>query len=235
MKIVIITPLEAHHKYIISEISKKFKEIYIVNDTKKIKPRFNTNYKNLVLQKNYEKKLWTKKNNSLSKGLNKIKIHDVNLKKNIIKIQKLRPNLIITSGAIKLNKNFLKKFKDIKIINLHGGDPNYYRGLDSLMWAIYHNDFKKLKVSMHYVKEKLDCGDIIDIKKIKIHRNMKFYQLRAENVENTKKMLLTYLQKIFNNKKIKIRKNKLGKYYSFMPSILKDIVERKFNNYTKKL
>ncbi len=235
MKIVVITPLEAHHKYIISEINEKFKQIYIINDTKIIKPKFNTNYKNLILQKNYEKKLWLKKTYNLSKRLNKIKIHDVNLKKNIIRIQKLKPNLIITSGAIKLDENFLKKFKDIKIINLHGGDPNYYRGLDSLMWAIYHNDFTKLKVSLHFVKEKLDCGDIIDIKKIKIHRNMKFYQLRAKNVETTKKMLLTYLQKILNNKKIKIKKNKFGKYYSFMPSALKDIVERKFNNYTKKL
>ena len=40
---------------------------------------------------------------------------------------------------------------------------------------------------------------------------------------------------VINNKKILTKKNKQGKYYSFMPSVLKDIVEKKFNNFTKKL
>lgn len=235
MKIAVVTPLENHHKYIITEIHKRYKKLFVINDRKRIKPKFNINLKNIILQRKYEKKLWFKKTLKFSKQIKTIKINNVNLEKNIIKIKKLKPDLLITSGAIKLSGNFLKKFKDIKIVNLHGGDPNYYRGLDSLSWAIYHNDFANLKVSMHYVNEKLDCGNIIDIKKIRIFKNMKFYQLRAENVETTKKMLLVYLQKISKNKRIKPKKNKFGKYYSFMPSILKDIVERKFNNYTKRL
>ena len=235
MKIAIITVFESHHKYIISELYKKFKEIIVIRDSKKVKPKFSTSYKNIVLQKNYEKKLWFSKIFKFPKDLKIIKIYDANSKKNIIRIKKLNPSLLITSGSIKLSKNFLKSFKKIKIVNLHGGDPNHYRGLDSLLWAIYHNDYNNLKVSMHYVNEKLDCGNIIDIKNIKIFKNMKFYQLRAENVEITKKILLNYLSKFLKKKKIQIKRNKLGKYYSFMPSKLKDIVERKFNNFTKNL
>ena len=47
MKIVIITPLEKHHEYIISEIYKKYKNIIVIKDDKKIKSKFNTKYKNI--------------------------------------------------------------------------------------------------------------------------------------------------------------------------------------------
>jgi len=235
MKIVIITPLENHHKYIINEIYKKFKNIVVIKDTKKIKSKFNTRYKNTKLQKNYEKKLWFNKEFIFPKKLKIIKINDINNKNNINKIDKLKPSILISSGAIKLSKEFIYNFKKIKIVNLHGGDPDYYRGLDSLLWAIYHNEFENLKVSIHYVDEKLDCGKIIDKQKIKLFKNMKLYQLRSRNVEMTKKILINYLTKLNKKKIISSKKNKYGKYYSFMPSVLKDIVEKKFNNFTKKL
>ena len=64
---------------------------------------------------------------------------------------------------------------------------------------------------------------------------MRLYQLRKSNVELTIKLLLRFLKKILNKKKILTKRNKKGKYYSFMPSVLKDIVEKKFNNFTKNL
>ena len=71
MKIVIITPLEKHHEYIISEIYKKYKNIIVIKDDKKIKSKFNTKYKNINLQKNYGKGY------ALRKGV-------INAKKNFI-------------------------------------------------------------------------------------------------------------------------------------------------------
>jgi len=235
MKIVIITPLEKHHEYIISEIYKKYKNIIVIKDDKKIKSKFNTKYKNINLQKNYENKTWFEKKFIFPKEIKIIKIRDVNKKENINKIYTLKPSLLISSGAIRLSKNFINKFKKIKIVNLHGGDPDHYRGLDSLLWAIYHNEYHNLKVSIHYVDKKLDSGKIIEKQKIKLFRNMKLYQLRKSNVESTKKILLNYLSRFSNNKKILTKKNKQGKYYSFMPTALKDIVEKKFNNFAKKL
>lgn len=235
MRIVIITPLEKHHEYIISEIYKIYKNIIVIKDDKKIKSIFNTKYKNIKVQKNYENKIWFKKKFIFPKEIKIIKINDANKNKNINKIYDLKPTLLITSGANKLTKNFIYKFQKIKIVNLHGGDPDYYRGLDSLLWAIYHNEFHNLKVAIHFVDQKLDCGKIIAIEKIKLFKGMKLYQLRRSNVELTKKILLSFLSKFLNKKKILTKKNKQGKYYSFMPSVLKDIVEKKFNNFTKKL
>ena len=60
MKIGIITPLESHHRYLIKEIYKKYKNIIIIKDKKKIKPPFKNNYINLKKQENYESERWFK-------------------------------------------------------------------------------------------------------------------------------------------------------------------------------
>ena len=64
---------------------------------------------------------------------------------------------------------------------------------------------------------------------------MKLYQLRSKNAEIAQKILSNYLFKFNKNKKIFSKSNKFGRYYSFMPSSLKSIVEKKFINFTKKL
>ena len=235
MKIIIISPLDNHHKYIISEIYKKHKNIIVAKDSKRIKAKFDTRYKNEYLQNNFENKIWFKKNFVFPKDIKVLKLFDINNKININKIVKLKPFLIITSGAIKLNNNFINEFKKTKIVNLHGGDPEFYRGLDSLFWAIYHNEYHNLKVAIHYVDKKKNKVNIIEKQKNKIIKKMSHYQLRKSNVELTIKLLLRFLKKILNKKKILTIRNKKGKYYSFMPSVLKDIVEKKFNNFTKNL
>lgn len=232
MKLIFVTPLDLHHKFIISRIFNRFKKINILRDKKKIKPKFSTIFSSKKKQNLYEKKLWLKKKIKLPKVID---IEDVNKIINIKKIKQLKPEVIVTLGSIKLSSNFLKNFTNIKIVNLHGGNPNYYRGLDSHYWAIYHNDFKNLKVCLHFVSNKLDTGKIIQIKNIKLFKNMKLYQLRSKNAEIAVKILLKFLKNIFNKKKIILKNNNSGRYYSFMPTSIKKIVENKFNNFTKKI
>ena len=37
----------------------------------------------------------------------------------------------------------------------------YYRGLDSDLWAIYHRDYKNIGVTIHMVDSELDTGEIL--------------------------------------------------------------------------
>ena len=225
MKIIFITSLDLHHKFIISKIYDKFKNIKIFKDKEKIKSKFNTSFTLLKKQSLYEKKLWLKKKIKLPEV---ISIKNANKISNIKKIKKLKPQIIVALGAIKLNKNFIKNFKKIKIINLHGGNPNYYRGLDSHYWAIYHNDFKNLQVCLHFIENKLDTGKIIQIKKIKLFKNMKLHQLRSKNAEIAEEILSKFLTNILSKKRIMLKKNYSGRYYSFMPTPIKKI--RRFGN-----
>ena len=232
MKIIFITSLDLHHRFIISKIYNKFKNIEIFKDKKKIKPKFNTKSPIIKRQALYEKKIWSKKKLKLPKNIN---IKDANKTSNIKKIKKLKPQIIVTLGAIKLNSNFIKNFKRIKIVNLHGGNPNYYRGLDSHYWAIYHNDFQNLQVCLHFIENKLDTGKIIQIKKIQLFKNMKLHQLRSKNAEIAQEILFKFLTNTSSKKKIILKKNNSGIYSSFMPAPIKKIIENKFNNFVQKL
>ena len=121
-------------------------------------------------------------------------------------------------------------------MNLHGGDLNRYRGLDSHMWSIYHNDFKSLITTLHFVKRKIDSGNIIFKKKIVINNKTKFESLRALNTVNCVKLVLKYLILLKKNKYIKNKKlNLLGRYYSAIPNVLIDRCIKNFKKNKKKI
>ena len=46
------------------------------------------------------------------------------------------------------------------IINCHAGKLPFYRGRNILNWVLI-NDEKKFGITVHYIDEKIDCGDII--------------------------------------------------------------------------
>ena len=75
------------------------------------------------------------------------------------KIEELNPDMVIIFGTSKVSPNIISIPTKL-CLNLHGGAPEYYRGLDSHLWAIYHNDFENLITTMHFEPE-LDSGRII--------------------------------------------------------------------------
>ena len=68
-----------------------------------------------------------------------------------------------------------------RIFNLHGADPENYRGLDTHLWAIYHKDFSGLITTLHHLDTGLDTGDIVLQSAIPIHQKIKLHELRAAN------------------------------------------------------
>ena len=67
-------------------------------------------------------------------------------------------DLVICSGfTSKLNSDFLDKYS---VINIHYSLLPAYRGLHSTVWALL-NDEKSLGLSIHYMNEYFDDGDII--------------------------------------------------------------------------
>ena len=122
------------------------------------------------------------------------------------------------------------------MINLHGGDPESYRGLDSHMWAIYHKEFHELITTIHRVNPTLDDGDYLFKLPVILKPNMPITHLRKSNTETCLNLALMALDsykrfgKFFSNK----QKTK-GKYYSFIPSELKSICIPIFENYTSNL
>ena len=124
-------------------------------------------------------------------------------------------------GTRKINNNLLFQLP-FNTFNLHGGDPNYYRGLDSHLWSIWHLDTNGLKVCLHKLTPTLDDGDIFMMLPLNI-KSIKFlYQFRSINTDLCVQLSLNLLDFLISEKKLKCNpQNKIGRYYTHMPSVLK--------------
>ena len=122
---------------------------YIVSNKKKIK--------GLIFSKKYniEAKVYEYKNKN-------------NIEIEILKDLKKRSiNLICLAGFMKiLSNNFIKKFNG-KILNIHPSLLPKYKGLDTHVRVIKNKE-KYSGCTVHFVNSKLDSGEIILQKKVKI-------------------------------------------------------------------
>lgn len=225
MKVAIFTTLTTHHNFFLEQICKFQNPELIIYDTKKVLFNFTTYHLFEKKRQAYEKKFIKKK-----KFINAFKVYNINSKKveNFLSFYKI--DYIFVFGANKIKRNIISKFKN-KIFNFHGGNPEEYRGLDSSLWSIYHNDIKNICTCLHKIEENYDTGSIIYIKKINLNKINRLYKLRLENTLNC----IEFYKKLINNlkksKKILSKKqSKIGRYYSAMPTALKEICNQKYIN-----
>jgi phosphoribosylglycinamide formyltransferase 1 len=119
-------------------------------------------------------------NNYKAKGLKYANIYKIKKKvfhfkntlseKKVIKeLKKSDINLICLAGFMKiLSKSFIKNFKG-KILNIHPSLLPKYKGLNTHERAIKNKD-KYSGCTVHFVNSRLDSGEIINQKKIRIKK-----------------------------------------------------------------
>jgi len=237
MKLVIFTTQTPHHTYFVNELNKVYKINTVVLETEGARAPFNTTAKFEKKIVNYEINEWFAGNNvQISDIVKTYSTPDINSTTTIDKLKQLSPDLTIVFGARKLSRSLIEVCGYGRIINLHGGNPEKYRGLDSLYWSIYHNDFSELVTTLHQINTELDDGDIIRISKIPIIKEMELYELRRFNTELCVKMVISALTDFLRfGHFISKPQSEKGRYYSFMPSCLKEICCKKFKKFTEKL
>ena len=87
-------------------------------------------------------------------------LKNVNREDSLLKIQKYDCDLLV---SMSFNQIFRKEIIDLtkyKIINCHAGKLPFYRGRNILNWVLI-NDEKEFGITVHYVDEGIDTGDII--------------------------------------------------------------------------
>ena len=100
---------------------------------------------------------------------------------------------------------------------------------------MYHGDYENIYSTIHYVKSRLDTGDIVYKKKLKIDKNTRALKVKAFTTVNTTDLFIKFLNEYKENNIKKKKQKKNGRYYSKIPYDLKKIAIRKFDNYCKKL
>lgn len=92
---------------------------------------------------------------------------NVNSEEFLKSISKFNSDIFVSMSFNQIFKKQIIDMTPMKIINCHAGLLPYYRGRNILNWALI-NDEKKFGVTVHYVDEGIDTGDIILQKEINI-------------------------------------------------------------------
>lgn len=229
--VVLLTTKTSHHFFFINQIS-KYCNLSVVFENFILKPNFKIKHNYEKKQIFYEKKNWFRnKKTQISKEIKSIKVNNINDDKTIDFIKLNNPDIIFSFGVSRMKSFLINKLKK-KIYNFHGGDTSFYRGLDSHLWSLYHNDVRGLKVTLHEVDTNLDTGKIIFKKALNLKNTKELYQLRTLNTE----LCIKLAKKLIKNSKIKkIVQNKIGRYYSFMPTDLKNLINKKYKKKLKNI
>lgn len=137
-------------------------------------------------------------------------------------------DLAIAFGVGVIQANTMSELPSL-CMNLHGGDPQRYRGLDSHLWSVYHRDLDALVTTLHLLNEKLDDGNIVSAGSLDLEQIETLYQLRALNTEMAVDITLGTLASIEAvGRAISYRQTTIGRYYSAMPGELLDLCRARF-------
>ena len=118
-------------------------------------------------------------------------------KKILFSLKREKIKFICLAGFMKiLSKNFIKKF-DGKIINIHPSLLPKYKGLNTHFKAIKNKD-KFAGCTVHFVTAKLDSGQIILQKKIKIANKDTSTSLAKKVLKQEHKLYPAAIMRIFN-------------------------------------
>jgi methionyl-tRNA formyltransferase len=115
------------------------------------------------------------------------------------KIYSLKPDLIICAFWGYILKEKLIKIPSFGCINLHPGYLPYNRGLNPNVWPFI--DQTPAGVTIHYIDENIDTGDIICRKKVKINE--------IDTAETLYNKTLDVIVKLFINNWEKIKLNRI--------------------------
>ena len=89
-----------------------------------------------------------------------LKSEDVNSQAFVNEISKYSCDLFVSMSFNQIFKDALINLTKYKVINCHAGKLPFYRGRNVLNWVLI-NDQKEFGITVHYVDEGIDTGDLI--------------------------------------------------------------------------
>jgi methionyl-tRNA formyltransferase len=110
-------------------------------------------------------------NTALSNAIEYIREKNINSSVVVEKVKKLKPDFLITAHFEKLIKKDLLDIPIVGALNLHPSLLPYYRGMSPQHWPIINGE-KKTGITVHFLDEGIDTGDIVQQKEIELTDNM---------------------------------------------------------------
>jgi methionyl-tRNA formyltransferase len=234
LKIAILTTQTLHHAHFVREVAKRYPALEVICETKLVAVPFDNRHDYEVARDRYEAERWFDgRRPPLGDFAQVTCAPTVNDELAVGALDRLSPDIVVDFGTGKV-KSPVFDLSIPQLLNLHGGDPQHYRGLDSHLWAIYHGDFEGIVTTLHRINPAFDDGDILACRKIPLHRGMPLHELRAANTEVCVALTLAALSELTATGTLASRpQSGKGRYYSAMPTALKELCHRRFEKFTQ--
>ncbi len=201
-KIAIISGPDLRHQYFISQLNFhiQLSAIFIENTFYPEPPQLT--FKEKVVwewffrrRANFEKKWFTPNATIIPKNDPEkflIPCGQINSDQIFKQFEKINPDVIAIFGSSLIGPNLLEKYSD-KIINLHVGLPQYYRGSSCNFWPIHDKRLDCLGATIHLVNKKIDGGKILSQKKITLEKQDDEQTLMGKTILLGTKLMINIL------------------------------------------
>ena len=232
MRLVILTTQTPHHAYFVREIQARYPITLVLAETRTLRAPFETAHPFETERDDYELRVWFDGTDpGLADMVETEYFETVNGDDGLDRLRGVKPDMVVVFGTGRLSNEVVATCPN-GMVNLHGGNPEDYRGLDTPLWAVYHEDFDGLVSTLHRVSPELDSGDIVGQRALTLTRGMKLSELRRINTEACVALTGDALDDFGRGALKSTPQTRKGRYYSFMPSELKNLCVRKFEKYT---
>jgi methionyl-tRNA formyltransferase len=232
---VLLTTDTTHHRYFAKAIAERHTLCGILVETSCPAPAFETVHPFEQVRDEYERDILLRGAPCPFEAVTSAKsVHNVNDGETLSALRTWQADVVIVFGAGRLGLPVIQSARHA-CLNLHGGNPEEYRGLDSHLWTIYHRDFANLVTTLHYVDQSLDTGAIVGQERLNVaHTGL--HELRTLNTRACVRLTQTALEALEAGGFLPSRPQaRQGRYYSFMPRVLKDIGLKYFEHYVRQL
>jgi methionyl-tRNA formyltransferase len=236
MKIAILTTQTPHHALFIKEIATRYDDVHVIGETRGLHAPFDNSHAFEQDRDEFEREQWfSGRDAQLADFAPAVMVDTLNSPDGLHALASVGPDIALVFGTGKLSAAVIDHGPDC-FLNLHGGDPEDYRGLDTHLWAIYHGDFAGLVTTLHRVNAALDDGDICLQETLSLRPGMQLHELRLINTEVCVRLAVAALASFTAQGGVPGRKQRRkGRYYSFMPGVLKEVCVQRFSRHCGQL
>ena len=236
MRLAILTTGAVRRRYFVERISSVFVVSGVLIEDRELPTSVPTVHPLDNARKNRERNYWYK---GAPPPFNEIadtqSFENLNEPPAVRALHEINPDIVLVYGTGKLSESVLSCGAQ-KMFNFHNGNAEEYRGLDCHLWPLYHKDFQALQITLHRIETTLDSGDIVDRRFLPLYKDMQINDLRRIATELTVEIALDALKNFQSAGHLNATPQKRkGRYYSHMPSVLKNICIDNFHRHTAKL
>lgn len=221
MKIAILTTETVHHLFYVRELSAFIDNVLVIAESRSVgtsQPLHSFEIDRDI----FERQIWFDGGKVVLEDFaNTFRCEDVNDEKAVTALQNFQPDLIIVFGTGLIQEYLIHAYSG-RIFNLHGGNPEYYRGLDSHLWAIKNRDWANLATCIHQVDAELDTGDIVQLLPLPLDKVSSLEQLRSVNTDVCISLSRNLLEMFQSGTLKTYAQSTRGNYYSTFPNKMKD-------------